>query len=429
MSSINEFLTSEDPLTREVALFLASYYEEDDQVDYKQSLEPTSNKDWLEITKDISAFANTLGGYLVFGISDVDNDVVGLSRNLANILKDTNNLHQKINRHLDPDISLLRSKEFRIFGKSIVVLYIPQSVGITHLISNDGSFVHPSGEKKIVLRRGTFYIRRSAGNHLGDSRDFDDVIERRIDQFRESLLNKVARVVSSPANSDIFILSRDPNAPEKDRFIIEDSPVSIPIKGMSFTVPPEGKEEEISAWAVLNRGTAEIRPPATELWRWYSDRENIQIRDEHKLWVFRFSLWGHVPSFYWIQNLKSQVIQDTLMDTLGNRPAGLQVTQILTTAAFLGKGTYNRALAALGNYKNRNSPKMEQYPINGPRAEFGTLNKSPKQSLSQFKKEQLDRLNTIANAAAEASEEPGLQEQWAAIEIDCFLYANDNKYQ
>lgn len=429
MSSINEFLTSENPLTREAALFLASYSEEDDRVDYKQSIDPTSDKDWLEITKDISAFANTLGGYLVFGISDIDNEVIGLGRGIANILKDTNNLRQKINRHLEPDISLLRSKEFRISGKSIVVLYIPQSVGVTHLISSDGSFIYPSGEKKILLRKGTFYIRRSAGNHLGDSRDFDDVIERRIDQFRESLLNKVARVVASPANSDIFILSKDPTAPEGERFIIEDSPDSIPIKGMSFTVPPEGVEEEISAWSVLNQGTSEIRPPATVLWRWYSDRENIQIIDEHRLTVFRFSLWDYVPSFYWIQNLKSQVVQDTLMKAIRNRPIGCNITQMLIVAAFLGKGTYKRALSALGDYRNRINPRMQQYPINGPRAEFGTLETSAKQNLSQIKKEQLEKLNTIAKAVTESSRIPGLQEQWAANRIDCFLYANDNKYK
>jgi len=362
MSSINEFLASEDPLTREAALFLASYSEEDDRVDHKQSFDPTLEKDWLEITKDISAFANTIGGYLVFGISDLDKDIVGLGRDIANTLKDINNLRQKINRHLDPDISLLRSKEFRISGKSIVVLYIPQSVGISHLISNDGSFIYPSGTEKTVLRKGTFYIRRSAGNHLGDSRDFDDVIERRIDQFRESLLNKVARIVSSPANSDMFILSRDPTAPEGGRFIIEDSPDSIPIKGMSFSVPPEGIEEEISAWSVLNRGTSEIRPPETILWRWYSERENIQINDEHKLAVFRFSLWGHVPAFYWIKDLKSQAIQDALFDTIRNRPIGVQVKQMLIVAAFLGKSTYNRSLSVLGDYKNYISPRMQHYP-------------------------------------------------------------------
>ena len=192
MASIEELLSSKDPLNREVALHLASYNEEDDRVDYKQNLDPTSEKDWLEITKDISAFANTHGGYLVFGISDSDKKVIGLTRKVSNVLKDVNNINQKVNRYIEPHIISSRSKEFRINGSSIVVLLIPQSVGKTHLICKDGNFTYPSGEKKVVLRKGTFYIRRSASNHLGDSRDLSDVIERRIDQFRDSLMEKVA---------------------------------------------------------------------------------------------------------------------------------------------------------------------------------------------------------------------------------------------
>ena len=102
---------------------------------------------------------------------------------------------------------------------------------------------------------------------------------------------------------------------------------------------------------------------------------------------------------------------------------------MLIVAAFLGKGTYNRALSALGDYRYRINPRMQQYPINGPRAEFGTFETLPKQNLSQIKKEQLEKLNTIAKAVTESSRIPGLQEQWAANRIDCFLYANDNKYK
>ena len=78
MVSVRDHLQREDPLTRETAVFLAKYAEEDDRVDYKQTIDSTSEKDWLEITKDISAFANTYGGYLVFGINDNEKKIVGL---------------------------------------------------------------------------------------------------------------------------------------------------------------------------------------------------------------------------------------------------------------------------------------------------------------------------------------------------------------
>ena len=309
MASIEELLSSNDPLNREVALHLASYSEEDNRVDYKQNFDPKSGKDWLEITKDISAFANTYGGYLVFGISDSDKKVVGLTPAVSNVLKDANYISQKVNRYIEPQIISLRSKEFPINGSSIVVLLIPQSVGKTHLISRDGSFAYPSREKKLVLRKGTFYVRHSASNHLGDSRDLSGVIERRIDQFRDSLMEKVARVVKSPATSDLYILSKDPADTASERFIIEDSPESIPIKGMNFTVPPEGNEQEIAAWSALSRDSSDSRPPPGVVWRWYSDRADIKISDQHKLDIFQFSLWDDVPCFYWIKGLKAQLIK------------------------------------------------------------------------------------------------------------------------
>ena len=304
MYSVQDHLLQEDPLTRETAVFLVEYAEEDDRLDYKETMDTTSEKHWLELTKDVSAFANTHGGYLLFGVDDGEKKVVGLSMKVAQTIKDVNDLHQKLNRHLDPNIIGLRAKEFKIDGLSIVVLYIPQSVGVTHMISKDGIFNHPSGKTKTLLQKGTFYVRRSAGNHLGDSRDLCDLIERRIDQFRDALLNKVAKVVQSPASSDVFILSKDPGDKEAKRFIIEDSPESIPIKGMSFTVAPEGVEEEIAAWSVLSRGSSESLPSPVVLWRWYADRSEIKVSENHRLAIFQFSLWSEVPPFYWIQGIK-----------------------------------------------------------------------------------------------------------------------------
>lgn len=252
MAILDNFLKSEDPLARDAALFLIDYAEEDDRVDYKETVALDSEKEWLGLTKDISAFANTHGGYLIFGVNDQKKEVVGLSRKVAAVLKDVNNLQLKINRHLEPDISRLRSKAFRQAGKTFVVIYIPQSLNVTHLIKKDGVFKQQCGKPKTILHQGTFYVRRSASNHLGDSRDLDDIVERRIDQFRDALIDKVARVVKTPAESDLFILSKDPEDNFGERFIIEDSPDAIPVKGMSFTIPPQGYEEEIAAWSVLS---------------------------------------------------------------------------------------------------------------------------------------------------------------------------------
>lgn len=429
MTDINELLSLADPLTREITDSLISHNEEDDSLDYKTTVELSSNKEWLELTKDISAFANTNGGYLIFGISGQNNDIVGVTREVANYLKDSNNIQSKINRNVEPPILTLRSKEFKIDNQNIIVLLVPQSKGITHLISKDGAFTYPSGDKKNILKKGTFYVRRSAGNHLSDSIDLNGVVERRIDQFRESLINKVAMVVNSPENSNVYILSKDPSVKADERFIIEATSDAVPVKGMSFTVAPDGNEEEIAAWSVLYRGNPDLRPPPAEVWKWYSRRNKISLSKQHKLTLFKFSLWDNVPAFYWIQGLKVRDIKEALMEAIRGRPLSVDARQMLVIAAFLGKTHYANAIKALGSYKERIAPAMKTFPTQEPNAIFGAFTKTRAQTAAQLKSEKTRELNDIADTAREKEKEPGAVKRMLAQKIDCFIYAQTDQYK
>ncbi len=428
MTNIADYIESDDPLTKEIVTELIAYKEEDDRLDYKQTIDLASEKEWLGLTKDISAFANTYGGYLIFGIDNSAN-IIGVSRDVANFIKDASRVQQKINRNLEPHISTIRAKEFRFDSNIIVAIFIPQSIGATHLVSKNGKFKLPSGDEKTILNQGTFYIRRSAGNHLGDSRDLDAAIERRIDQFRESLIEKVARVVNSPANSDVFVLSKDPDDKIGERFIIEDSPDSIPVKGMSFTVPPDGEEEEVAAWTVLYRGNSSLRPPSTEVWKWYARRRKIKLKKQHKLALLKFSLWNNAPAFYWIQDLKARDIKDALAEAIRGRPAGIEAKQMLVVAAFLGEKHYRKALKSLGAYVDRLAPAMKSFPNNGPRRTFAEIQPARKQTLTQLKAEKSKELNEIADKCLAEGKEPSITNRWKAFTIDAFLYARDDQYK
>ena len=205
-------------------------------------------KKWLDITKDIMAFANTRGGYLVFGIRDGTFDLVGLNENVVRTLTNTTLIQQKINRYLDPPINSLRSKSFTKNEQQIVGLFIPVSAGITHIISKDGNFSYPKSKKEeTVFRKGTIYVRQSAGNHLVDSRDLDSIIDRRMAHFKESLLKNITQIVESPVQSKVVIVSDDPNAEIDGEFVLGDGPNAILLEGRSFTTSPKTVEEHIAA--------------------------------------------------------------------------------------------------------------------------------------------------------------------------------------
>jgi hypothetical protein len=306
--SIRYFLTSDDPLSEEAFKFLIKYREEDDLLDFKEAFDPDSEKEWLEVTKDVMAFANTKGGYIVFGVRDATFELVGVDENTAKVLTNTNNFLQKINRFLDPHINLLRSKELVCDGKRVVAIWIPESIGKTHLVLKDAEFEFLSGRKKNILNRGTFYIRRSGGNQLADARVVEDIVEKRLNLLKETLLSKIARVVEAPPESEIFVLSQDPTAEPHKRFIIDDAPEAIPVKGMSFTISPVTGEQEVAAWTAMWAGDSAAIPPSRTLWRWYAERDNFKLSEKLRLQLGEFCLLSDVPTFYWLRGCSSESI-------------------------------------------------------------------------------------------------------------------------
>ena len=424
---LDTFLSGNNPLDRQAVEYLIEYREEDDKVDYKKTFAPDLQKSWLELAKDISAFANTFGGYLVFGVQDNDKKVVGLERSVADILKESDNIQKKINRNLEPPITSIRAKEFRFDG-IIVVIHIPQTKNTTHMISKDGEFTHQSGARKKILHHGTFYVRRVGGNHLGDSRDLDGVVERRVDAFRESLLDKVATVVNAPVDSEILIATKGEPLAGENQFVITNSADALEVKSMSYTIPPKTAEQEIAGMCAFHKANKGEIPSPLMMWKWYEERLSLSLSVEHRLALFKFALWVGAPVFYWINDLKAKDLRSALYDAVRMRRDNLHLSQSLEVAAFLGKPTYSKVVSMLGDRIDRVSPRMKLYPDN-PRSIHASNQKPSSLTPSQFKKERLRKLNDILKECVSNSKIPSVIKQAQAIRIDSLLYARDDQYK
>ena len=68
---------------------------ETSNIDYKESLEKIKPKSWL---KSVSAFANTKGGTILFGIKDKDHNPVGLK----DVKEDAETITELINSKITP---------------------------------------------------------------------------------------------------------------------------------------------------------------------------------------------------------------------------------------------------------------------------------------------------------------------------------------
>lgn len=437
MKSIRELLTSEDPLSGEALERLLQYREEDSLVDYKETFGATE-KEWLEITKDLMAFANTSGGYLVFGVRDATYERIGLPADAVKLLTHTGLILQKINRFLDPPLHLLRCKEFiKEFiqdGKRFVGLLIPESSGVTHVISQDGSFSLPSGEKKCVLRKGTFYVRRSGGNQLGGTRDLDTIFARRVELFRESLLQKIARVVEAPLGSEVVVISPEGVSGNEKHVVIDNTPAAIPVKGMSFSVPPQTTEQEIASWSALAGRDPSALPAPKTLWGWYEARKTLRLQEKFRLEVAKRCLLSHVPVFYWLRGCDAHSGKQMILDALARKPSVERLGDIVGVAAFLGRQFHRSIVSRLKGQQDKLARHTLEIPSSGPRSVFRqeqleVRRKSFKGTTVEFRNHIEEELDSIVAAVREqGGGQPGLMERWRARELDCFLYAQDDQY-
>ena len=228
-------------------------------------------------------------------------------------------------------------------------------------IKKDGSFKYPSGKEKIEFRKGTTYLRRSAGNHLVDSHDLDFIFNKRLEGFKKSILGNIVRVIEAPNKSEVLIVSKDESSPETKRFVIDDSPDAIPIKGMSFTVEPKTDEQEIASSISLNKRNPLSIPHKHTLWEWYKKRNSLSLTDTQKCTLAKFGIIYEVPCFFWLQNCKYEEIKLMLEDVLKYDGSLDFYIRLLTVAHFLGKGAFNYFLKKLGKKANKISQSKKRY--------------------------------------------------------------------
>ncbi len=107
-----------------------------------------------KIAKEISAFANTIGGYIIFGIDD-DGSVVGVESEKGEIdfIETACNIY--IVPPIEPDIDIIELE-----GKDVVVVYIHESPTKPHkvLIEPDNKKTHKTayirvGEQSVIASK------------------------------------------------------------------------------------------------------------------------------------------------------------------------------------------------------------------------------------------------------------------------------------
>lgn len=155
------------------------------EVDYKQNLPANDNEGKKEFLADVSSFANTTGGYLIFGIREenlIPVEICGLPNLNPDI--DIQRLENMIRDGIDPRIQGVATRAVQMDGsKYVVLIHIPQSFLQPHVVRFQNHW--------------RFYARNSAGKYPLDVDEvrsaflLSESIAEQIRQFRADRLGKI----------------------------------------------------------------------------------------------------------------------------------------------------------------------------------------------------------------------------------------------
>lgn len=173
---------------------------EDSRREKKREVEKRKVRSWL---KTVSAFANTEGGELIFGIDDND-QIVGLADSKA----DSEFISQKIKERIDPVPQTVVNVEQTAGGKSLVVVTISKGDDTPYYYLGDGALetyvrignesvvAEATDHKRLVLQGKNTSFDARPSSELFDNHSFSKLASRYYSWTGEPFSPKLYRSMS-----------------------------------------------------------------------------------------------------------------------------------------------------------------------------------------------------------------------------------------
>lgn len=348
-----ELLESLDPLSDFACEALLHYREEDEFVDFKETFEFDVPKPWLDLAIDCAAFANTRGGYVVFGVKDKTWDHVGLDQAAQESLGDTKRVFEKVNRGLSPPIIRGRSRGVTVNGLKFAIVHVPPSLDCTHVFESNLDLGQPP-KLVTMVRKGSIYVRRSGSNQVMTSVDLEQLIARRIDTFRTKLLAGITRVVTASPDQEVITVAKEMPDPGVIRYRVMDAPTSEGIEGVSLAIAGESVRDRIALNVALTANDRDYQIDDRLLFEAYAAREE-QWSSAHLDWLADRALRAGLPAFAWLKDRSVVPCRELIKAVFDSAPRPVQF-HLLSVSGFYGHALYERLREAIGHSAARSFP-------------------------------------------------------------------------
>lgn len=171
------------------------YHREQKDLEYKESFNLAGLAEYL---RDVAAFANNSGGYIIFGVTNSPRKLKGLiGSGLKQFKKiDEEKISGYINEHFAPyvdwEMNILKVK-----GKSFGILYAHKA--------RTKPVICKKGNDRQTLKSGEIYYRYAGRTEIIQYSELVSIIEGRVSENNELWVSKVQKIgQSGPANVGIL---------------------------------------------------------------------------------------------------------------------------------------------------------------------------------------------------------------------------------
>lgn len=306
------------------------------EYDKKQAVERKKPKSWL---KSISAFANTVGGTLIFGITDTD-EIIGLE----DAKSDSEFISQKIKERISPFPEIIMKLHTTESGKELLTVYVPAGNETPYYYAADGmteAYIRIGNESVIAdsieLKRLVLRGRNSSYDSLLSPYRFDDYS---FSKLRERYKVWNGRSMSESMFESFGIRDADGNLTNAGALLADESPVRHSRlfctrwngldKSGGHIDALDSAEYTGSLIILLNEGTGFIRRNMRNMWR-KTPNSRIELPDYCERSYFEALVNGLIHRDYLVNG--SEVHIDIFDDRMvifspGGMPDGTQVQDL-----------------------------------------------------------------------------------------------------
>lgn len=273
------------------------------------------------------SFANTDGGFLVFGVTP-DGTWVGLQPEEVREF-DPAKVAELVNAIVFPELPVINYALYRAGSKRYVVLHIPPSGSIPHTTTKEIAAVDEHGVRRTVIVKHAVYYRTGAKSDTASPSQLQKMVEKRTAYVRDELVRRVREVpvpvftqsrskTAGPGTAvSVARVTNDPSAP-----VVRLTRAAGQAAGILLHEElSDGLFDEINNVLDANKllaGAADQFVFGESIYyRVYAERHHVQLDTGHANLLLATSTRElYAPFLFWLTVLSPSVAAEALMSAI-----------------------------------------------------------------------------------------------------------------